>query len=188
MRGAPCLDTLDAVSGATARALESVPDAYRDELDRRLADVVEGLRDRLEDLQLSPDATAGNAALLIELSERLRQDSLRSGQVQVLLGVSRQRLQQLRDEDRLLGLTTMGAARAFLYPRWQFGSDGAPLPEVRDLIAAAREVRMDGLQLHALLTREPSGIEAVAPIEWLGRDGGRERLLAYVRAAGDVGG
>ena len=67
------------------------------------------------------------------------------------LGVSRQRLNQLRQEGRLLGVK-LPMHREFLYPRWQFGKGARVLPIVPKLIAVAREAGLDGLDLHLLMT------------------------------------
>jgi hypothetical protein len=98
-----------------------------------------------------------------------------------LLGVSRQRLNQLRREGRLLGLK-IPIRRELHYPAWQFESDGQPLPVLPQLIEAAREADLDLRDLDALMVSTRAG-EGVPLIDRL-RAGDLAYVLGIIRAAG----
>lgn len=67
------------------------------------------------------------------------------------LGVSRQRLGQLRVEKKLLGLR-LPIHREVYYPAWQFDEEGGPLEAMPRLIAAAEDSGLGALALDALMT------------------------------------
>ena len=98
------------------------------------------------------------------------------------LGVSRQRLNVLRREDRLLGLK-VPIRRELHYPVWQFGEDGQPLTAMPRLLEAAREARLDPRDLDALMVSASAGA-GKPPIEHL-RAGDEEYVLGIIRAAGE---
>ncbi len=91
-----------------------------------------------------------------EIEER----SLSGSELQGRLGVSRQRLGQLRKEKRLLGVR-LPIRREVYYPLWQFGDDGRPLGIMPRLIAAAEEAGMGALALDALINN-PGAVDAGA--------------------------
>ena len=111
-----------------------------------------------------------------ELEER----SLPGPVVQAAWRTTRQRLRQLRREGRLLGIA-VPLRRELYYPAWQFAPDGAPLPSLPRLLAAAAEAGLDPVSLDALMTNPAAG-DGVAPAERL-RRGEEEPVLALVRAA-----
>jgi hypothetical protein len=98
------------------------------------------------------------------------------------LGVSRQRLNALRREDRLLGLK-VPIRRELHYPVWQFGEDGQPLTAMPGLFAAAREAGLDPRALDALMVSAGAG-EGKPPIEHL-RAGDEAYVHGIIRAAGE---
>ncbi len=98
------------------------------------------------------------------------------------LGVSRQRLNALRREDRLLGLK-VPIRRELRYPVWQFGEDGQPLAAMSRLLEAAREAGLDPCDLDALMVSASAG-EGKPPIEHL-RAGDEVYVLGIIRAAGE---
>lgn len=118
-----------------------------------------------------------------EIEER----SLSGPELQERLGVSRQRLGQLRKEERLLGLR-LPIRREVYYPLWQFGEDGRPLGILPRLIEAAEEAGMGALALDALMTN-PGAVDSEAggdtPAELLrsGDPEAEEYVLGVVRAA-----
>ena len=118
-----------------------------------------------------------------EIEER----SLPGSELQERLGVSRQRLGQLRKEERLLGVK-LPIHREVYYPLWQFGEDGRPLGIMPRLIEAAEEAGMGALALDALMTN-PGAVESEAggdtPAEFLrsGAPEAEEYVLGVVRAA-----
>jgi hypothetical protein len=67
------------------------------------------------------------------------------------------------------------------YPAWQFGPDGKPLPALKPLLAAAREVEMNESLLHAFLNRR---VGVGGPRMWeLIRDGRVDYVIASLRSA-----
>lgn len=118
-----------------------------------------------------------------EIEER----SLPGSELQERLGVSRQRLGQLRKEKKLLGLR-LPIRREVHYPLWQFGEDGRPLAVLPRLIEASEEAGMGALALNALMTN-PAAVESEAGgatlVELLrsGDPEAEEHVLGVVRAA-----
>lgn len=116
-----------------------------------------------------------------EIEER----SLSSSELQEKLGVSRQRLGQLRKEKKLLGLR-LPIRREVYYPLWQFGEDGRPLEALPRLIEASEEADMGALALDALMTNPAAvdvGVETPAELLRMDDTGGEEYVLGVVRAA-----
>lgn len=112
--------------------------------------------------------------------------SLSSPVLQERLGVSRQRLGQLRNEKRLLGLR-LPIRREVHYPLWQFAEDGRPLGVVPRLIETSEEAGMGALALDALMTN-PAAVDAgdgETPADLLrsGDPEAEEYVLGVVRAA-----
>src|SRR5262245_2648195 len=69
----------------------------------------------------------------------------------------------------------------YVYPAWQFGQDGMPLPQVERLLAAARESGMDDARLNAFLNRR-AGVGG--PRMWeLVRDGRTDYVISSLRSA-----
>lgn len=118
-----------------------------------------------------------------EIEER----SLSGSELQERLGVSRQRLGQLRKEERLLGLR-LPIRREVYYPLWQFGEDGKPLEAMPRLIKASEEAGLGALALDALMTN-PGAVESETsedtPARLLrsGDPEAEEHVLGVVRAA-----
>jgi hypothetical protein len=77
--------------------------------------------------------------------------SFPGSELQKRLGVSRQRLGQLRKEGKLLGLR-LPIRREVYYPAWQFDGEGRPLEVMPRLLAAAEEAGLGALALDALMT------------------------------------
>ena len=111
---------------------------------------------------------------------RLEERSLSGSQLQRQTGLTRQRLQQLRAEGKLLGLR-VPLRRELYYPVWQFAADGTPLPALPRLVAAADEARLDPTALDALMT-SPRAAEGATLAELL-RRGAEDEVLALVRVA-----
>lgn len=117
----------------------------------------------------------------------IEERSLSGSELQARLGVSRQRLGQLRKEERLLGLR-LPIRREVYYPLWQFGEDGRPLAVLPRLIEDAEEAGMGALALDALMTN-PDAVESEAdgntPAGLLrsGEPEAEKYVLGVVRAA-----
>lgn len=90
--------------------------------------------------------------------------------------LSRQRLKQLRDEERLFAVE-VPYERGLFYPTWQFDETGRPRESVRPLIGAAKEAGLDALGFHLLMTGEqengPTGVQYL-------REGREDQALALV--------
>lgn len=100
------------------------------------------------------------------------------------LGVSRQRLEQLRGGKRLLWIK-LPFRRSYYYPIWQFDGRGEPLTLMPRLIEAAGEAGMDAEDLDAFMTSTDMG-EGKPPHEVL-KSGEEELVLSWVGAALDQG-
>jgi hypothetical protein len=66
------------------------------------------------------------------------------------LGQQPARIEALRRSGLLLGVPRADGQR--IYPSWQFGRDGRPLPALPRVIAAARAAGLDDAALHRLVT------------------------------------
>jgi hypothetical protein len=110
---------------------------------------------------------------------RVMEESFTVAQMRNQLELSRQRVKQLRDEDRLFAIKAP-YERSLLYPRWQFDADGRPRAEMPALIAAGREAGLDALGFHLLMTggrgEEPSGVQML-------REGRDDLALTLVNSA-----
>lgn len=116
---------------------------------------------------------------------RIEERSLSGSELRERLGVSRQRLGQLRGEKKLLGLR-LPIRREVYYPLWQFDVEGKPLGIMPRLIEAAEEAGVSALALDALMTN-PEAVYASGetPAELLrsGDPAAEEYILGVVRAA-----
>ena len=121
-----------------------------------------------------------NALRVFAHSRQIEKRCVAGPRLQRELGVSRQRLQQLRAEKKLLGLR-IPLRRELYYPIWQFAADGSPLPSLPRLLAAAEEVRLSAADLDGLMVSESAG-DGTSPAELLrlGRD---EEVLGIIRVA-----
>ena len=101
------------------------------------------------------------------------------------VGISRQRLAQLRAKDELLGIK-LSFQRGFVYPRWQFGRGMKPKPYLPDLISAARREGLDAISLHGLMSNPEAG--GGEPL-YEACDRGRVDLaLTAIGVSGELGG
>lgn len=72
------------------------------------------------------------------------------------LGVQPARVDALRRSGDLVGVPRPDGKHVF--PSWQFGRDGKPLPLVGRLVRAAREAGVDDGRLHELVSRRLAGV------------------------------
>lgn len=151
-----------------------------------IADLEDKLRrddwrtDSLEELE------ARNRLRVFARYRWIEERSLSGSGLQEQLGVSRQRLGQLRKEKKLLGVR-LPIHREVHYPLWQFGEDGRPLGVMTRLIEAAKEAGMGELALDSLMTN-PAAVDAgdgETPADLLrsGDTEAEEYVLGVVRAA-----
>ena len=132
------------------------------------------------------DLEARNRLRVFARYREIEERSLPGSGLQEQLGVSRQRLGQLRKEKKLLGVR-LPIHREVHYPLWQFGEDGKPLGSLPGLIEAAQEAGMGELALDSLMTN-PSAVDAgdgETPADLLRSDDPKvqEYVLGVVRAA-----
>ncbi len=99
---------------------------------------------------------------------RLKEESFRSGEVEDLLVVGRERLRQMRERGEILGVVR-GERRPTLYPRWQFGTDGEVLVGLQEVISAAKEVGMGPEELHFFMTEPDERLGGAVPLDLLRR-------------------
>jgi hypothetical protein len=126
------------------------------------------------------DAEARNRLRLRALYEGILADSYTVKDLTAQWGISRQRLAQLRDEERLFAVT-VPFQRSRLYPRWQFGEDLRPRPVMPNLIQQAKRSGLDAIDFHQLMTNSASGA-GVSPVALLDR-GEEQKVLDIIRAA-----
>jgi hypothetical protein len=125
-------------------------------------------------------AAESRARLLMKaMFMKVRDESLTVAQIRDELKLSRQRLKQLRDEDRLFAVD-IPYQKGLVYPAWQFEASGRPRAAMQPLIRAAREAGLDALGFHLLMTGKREGGRVGVQL----LDDGREELaLGLVRAA-----
>jgi len=125
-----------------------------------------------------------NAALRFEQWQQAVRESFSTAELEQTFGVSRQRLEQLRKQDKLLGFQPP-FERGFFYPVWEFDDQGRPSPHLPALIAAANEAQLDALSLHQLMVSETTSKRG--PLMTALRAGDIDYVLDVVRASSDQG-
>ncbi len=113
---------------------------------------------------------------------RLKEGSFRTGEVEDLLVVGRERLRQMRARGEILGVVR-GERRPTLYPRWQFEADGEILAGLPDVISAAREAGMGPEELHFFVTEPDERLGGALPLDLL-RRGEAKRVADLLLSAG----
>jgi hypothetical protein len=78
-------------------------------------------------------------------------DALTTAWLAARLGEQPARVDARRRAGQLVGVAREDGQH--VYPRWQFGRDGEPHPQLAALVAAARAKGLDDRRLHELLTR-----------------------------------
>lgn len=168
--GSPPIDLIATIAGTGLLLMQAK--AGRDNASPRIADPDE----QLADLERQ------NVLRVFDGWQELLARSVGGPEVAKRLGVSRQRLNTLRREDRLLGLK-VPIRRELHHPVWQFGEDGQPLPAMPQLLMAAREAGLHPRDLDALMVSADAG-EGKTLIEHL-RTGNEAYVLGVIRAAGE---
>jgi hypothetical protein len=153
--------------GRLAEALELLPKVGEEGVPREAA--LEAARMR-------------NLVRVLRDRARLKEASLKAGEVEDLLGVGRERLRHMREKGELLGVVR-GERRPTFYPRWQFAADGTILEGLRDVISAARDARMGPEALHFFMTEPDERIDGEQPVALL-RTGEAERIVELLLSAG----
>lgn len=175
---------LDDLNGRIAR----LPSERRSAVTKALVALGEALIDEsprtLRTFTRKDAAQARNTARLELLLKQLREDTIDSGELVETMGLSRQRLAQLRDSGRLLGFQPPFRT-TFWYPRWQFDGQWNPRPVVIPLLRIASEVGLSPLGLHLTLTNPAAGIDGTPLVELL--DDHSEDVLEIIAGSGDIG-
>lgn len=123
-----------------------------------------------------------NLVRVLQDRARLKEESFRTGEVEDLLVVGRERLRHMRERSEILGVMR-GERRPTLYPRWQFGAEGEILEGLPYVISAAQEVGMGPEELHFFMTESDERLGGEAPLDLL-RKGGTERVADLLLSAG----
>lgn len=149
------------------------------------------LREELGEERLPEDPTHADERLLRELEaenllrvyagyREIENRSVPGEELRRRLGVSRQRLEQLRHRRRLLGIR-LPFRKSYYYPVWQFDEEGRPLASLPRVLEAAEEAGMAAEDLDAFMTNAAVG-EGNAPHELL-KAGEEELVLSWIGAA-----
>ena len=186
------------------------------EVENSFRELPEGEREALSSAisEIARVLIGGSAAEIVALEETLRRDwrstdsieelearnrlrvfaryreigerSLVGSELQEQLGVSRQRLGQMREKKQLLGVR-LPIHRELHYPLWQFGEEGRPLGALPRLIEAAEEGGIGALALDSLMTNPAAADEGEgrtpADLLRIGDREAKEHVLRLVRAA-----
>jgi len=167
------IDALDLLMLATSRQL--------DRFGRLLVEV--RAENDAEELDLDALEASGRLQVLA-LYRAVEEESLSVAHLEAE-GIQRQRLKQLRDQHRLLGIK-LPFRRGFLYPRWQFGDDLRPKGFLPEVLRVAREEELDALGVHQVMTNPAAG-GGTTPLE-LCEQGCLELALNALRGTGELGG
>ena len=127
-------------------------------------------------------ARARNTIRVLEDRARLREECVPGKSVAEGLGVSRQRLHQLRRQGRLLAVLPR-SRRGSLYPAWQFTEEGEIVDGLERVIQVAREADIDEETLHFFMVEPNERLEDETPANLLAR-GQVDRVVEVLNSAG----
>ena len=112
--------------------------------------------------------------------QRMPTDSFTTSWLAARLGADPARIEARRRAGELFAVPTAGGFD-HVYPAWQFGADGEPLPALERILVAAREAGLDNSELSAFLDRR-AGVGG--PRLWeLARDGREDYVISSLRSA-----
>lgn len=113
-------------------------------------------------------------------SDLVRTESFTTSWLAARLGADPARIEARRRAGELFAVPADGGFD-HVYPAWQFGPEGEPLPAMEHLLSAAREAGMDDSALDAFLDRR-AGVGG--PRMWeLVRDGRIDYVVSSLRSA-----
>jgi len=161
------VDTFEVLLGGDSRQLEAL---------------IDGLEPRLkgDPTKVNLDEARARGRLRLQaLYRKIMQDSVTVADLREW-GLSRQRVGQLRDEERLFAIK-IPHHRELFHPRWQFTADHSLRPMMPTLLRAAKDVRLDAIGFHQLMTGKREG--GRSGVELL--DAGREDLALSLITASD---
>ena len=119
--------------------------------------------------------------MIAAMDVSLAEESLSGSWLSSRLGVGTQRLDAMRRAGELLGVRRPGGYD-FLYPAWQFGPDGKPLPVIERLVRAGRGAGLSDERLYEVLAAR-TGISGDARLADALREGKDEYVVSVVRGA-----
>jgi hypothetical protein len=127
-------------------------------------------------------ARTRNAVRVLADRARLRKECVRASVVAEALGVSRQRLQRMREEGQLLAVLVR-ERRAALYPYWQFTREGDVVAGLERLVRASREAGLGPETFHFFMTEPNERLGGERPADLL-RRGELDRVVDVLRSSG----
>ncbi len=125
-----------------------------------------------------PEPRADRAS---DAGKRLADEALSASWLSTRLGVEPERLHAMRRAGQLLAVRPGGTGE-HLFPLWQFGDDGKPLPCVSRVVEAARASGLDSSTLYEVMTRR-IGLRDTRRLVDVMREGGCSHVLAAIRSA-----
>lgn len=125
------------------------------------------------------EAEARARLRLKAMYRKVLEESLTVAQLKDDFGLSRQRLKQLRDEDRLFAID-IPYQKGLVYPAWQLDSSGRPRAAMQPIIRSAKEANLEALSLHLLMTGRREGGRTGVELLNANRE---DLVLAMVRGA-----
>lgn len=142
--------------------------------------VLEQVEDLLTDPGFVSDKVdAVNLARELAISNKLRNESFTTSDLKSW-GLSRQRLHQLRSENRLFAVK-IPQERGLLYPKWQLDKKTKRgMPGLDSAVLEAKRLEIDPISFHQIMTNPDAG-DGMEPRSFLA-DGDTERVLAILRA------
>jgi hypothetical protein len=111
---------------------------------------------------------------------RVTASELSTSWLAVRLGTQPAKIDAMRRDGRLIGVP--GESGGVVYPSWQFGPDGKPLPVIARLKAAAARRGIDERRLHELLTMRSGLTGSRRLVDALGTSSEDEVVAAIERA------
>jgi Protein of unknown function (DUF2384) len=127
-------------------------------------------------------ARVRNTARILARRERLQSESRSGKEVGQALGITRERLRQLRNQGKLSAIVR-GARRPSRYPDWQFTPEGEPVEGLESILAAAAEAGIGPETLHFFMTAPNDRLDGETPADVL-QHGEVERVRDVLRSTG----
>ena len=119
-------------------------------------------------------------------ARELERESLSSAWLASRLGVEPRRVNAMRTAGEIFGVPNE-SGRDHLFPLWQFGPDGRPLPIVGRLLASADEAGVDPIALYRYLNKRV-GLTGHRRNLHLLLNGGAEHVVGAVATAANGNG
>jgi hypothetical protein len=148
-------------------------------------DYLERLREHLVEETSIDELEERNRRRVQAVYRSIMEDSYTVQDLRDAWDISRQRLQQLRGEDRLFAIE-VPHRKGFFYPRWQFDQETKPWSFMPKLIGTAKAEELDPISFHRLMTNPRAG-NGTPPIE-LAKSGDVDQALGIIRVTGEQGG